>query len=75
MKYHGSPTGLVGPRLTEGSPIGPTTLWGGTNGTNQAESYLWNHERRCANGADELSYVQREEVHAMSLHKKGMGWT
>jgi hypothetical protein len=26
MKYHGSPVGLVGLRLMEGSPTSPTTL-------------------------------------------------
>jgi hypothetical protein len=36
MKYHGSPMGLMELRLMEVSPISPTTLWGGTNGTNQA---------------------------------------
>jgi len=36
MKYHGSPMGLMGLRLTEGSPTSPTTLEGGTSGTTQA---------------------------------------
>ena len=32
MKYHGSPTGLMGLRLMEGSPISPTTLGVGLMG-------------------------------------------
>jgi hypothetical protein len=38
MKSHGSPTGLMGLRLMEGSPTSPTTLEGGTSGTSQAET-------------------------------------
>jgi hypothetical protein len=38
MKSHGSPVGLMGLRLMEDSPISPTTLEGGTNGTTQAET-------------------------------------
>ena len=36
MKSQGSPMGLMELRLMEGSPTSPTTLEGGTSGTNQA---------------------------------------
>jgi len=40
MKSHGTSVGLMGLRLMEGSPTSPTTLQGGTSGTNQAGTAL-----------------------------------